>query len=106
MIAPFQSQTSILCQRTEKWRLRLTIGMKQNTQNKTNTTQHNTTQHNTTQHTKKKGSKCDVLDSVGKWYTATVIDVDDNANRVKVNYDQWSHRYDEWKQQTQKPKQN
>ena len=41
-------------------------------------------------------NKCDVLDSVHKWYTCTILKVDDGANRFKINYDGWSSRYDEW----------
>ncbi|ETO14017.1 OTU-like cysteine protease family protein [Reticulomyxa filosa] len=41
-------------------------------------------------------SQCDCLDSVDKWYTCHVIDADENANRIRVNYDEWSSKYDEW----------
>ena len=44
----------------------------------------------------KKDSKCDILDSVHKWYTTTVLHVDRGANRFKINYDGWSSRYDEY----------
>lgn len=40
-------------------------------------------------------SKVDALDSVNKWYTATVIN-SDGSNRVRISYDGWSSRYDEW----------
>eukprot|EP01083_Nonionella_stella_P285307 971136_1 len=41
-------------------------------------------------------NKCDVLDSVHKWYTCTILEVDPGANRFKINYDGWSSRYDEF----------
>eukprot|EP01083_Nonionella_stella_P070884 189955_1 len=41
-------------------------------------------------------SKVDTLDSVHKWYTSTIIDVDQTSDRIRINYDGWSSRYDEW----------
>ncbi len=34
-------------------------------------------------------NKCDVLDSVHKWYTCTILEVDPWAIRFKINYDGW-----------------
>ena len=44
----------------------------------------------------KVNGKCDVLDSVHKWYTCTILEDDPGANRFKINYDGWSSRYDEF----------
>ena len=40
--------------------------------------------------------KVDAVDSVHKWYFATIIDCDETSDRIRINYDGWSSRYDEW----------
>ena len=40
--------------------------------------------------------KCDVLDSVRKWYTCTILEESQAMNKLKIRYDGWSQRYDEW----------
>ena len=40
--------------------------------------------------------KCDVLDSVRKWYTCTILEESQAMNKFKIRYDGWSQRYDEW----------
>ena len=40
--------------------------------------------------------KCDVLDTVRKWYTCIILDENHGANTVHVRFDGWSQRYDEW----------
>ncbi|ETO33385.1 hypothetical protein RFI_03722, partial [Reticulomyxa filosa] len=42
------------------------------------------------------GSHVDCLDKVRKWYTATVIELDGANDRIQVNYDGWSSKYNEW----------
>ncbi|ETO12599.1 hypothetical protein RFI_24778, partial [Reticulomyxa filosa] len=41
-------------------------------------------------------SQCDCMDCTDKWYTCTVVSVDELTNSVKVNYDEWSSKHDEW----------
>jgi len=41
-------------------------------------------------------SQCDCLDSVHKWYTCHVVATNEKSNLVKLNYDEWSSKYDEW----------
>eukprot|EP01084_Bolivina_argentea_P043805 80671_1 len=41
-------------------------------------------------------SEIDVLDDFNKWYYATIIDIDQKSGRVKVNYNDWSSKYDQW----------
>lgn len=38
----------------------------------------------------------DVLDSVGKWAEAQVIEVDDAAGRILISYVYWSDKFNEW----------
>ena len=40
--------------------------------------------------------KCDVLDYAHKWYTATILETDPGANRLKIRYDGWPAEYDAW----------
>jgi len=45
-----------------------------------------------------KGSKCDAIDTVSKWYTVNILDAKEFI--VKINYDGWSSTYDEWVSRT------
>ncbi|ETO28198.1 hypothetical protein RFI_08932 [Reticulomyxa filosa] len=51
------------------------------------------------------GSQCDCLDSVHKWYTCHVIATDEISDAVRVNYDDWGDKYDEWISREAKTKQ-
>jgi hypothetical protein len=43
------------------------------------------------------GARIDALDTVRKWYDATIIAVDINTTtRVLVHFERWSNRWDEW----------
>ena len=42
------------------------------------------------------GSKCDVVDSVDRWYLSTIVDINKSKNQVLCHFDQWSNRYDTW----------
>ena len=41
------------------------------------------------------GSWLDVLDTVNKWYDATVLQIDNTKRTVKVHYNNWSNNWDE-----------
>ncbi|GAB5367283.1 hypothetical protein AAMO2058_001216900 [Amorphochlora amoebiformis] len=42
------------------------------------------------------GMALDVFDSADKWMSAYVIDVDGRYDMIKVHYDGWDAKYDEW----------
>ena len=42
------------------------------------------------------GSLVDALDIESKWYTGYVTNVDIKSGQVKIHYDDWSDRFDEW----------
>lgn len=41
-------------------------------------------------------SKCDVIDGINKWYTATILEYRERDDCFLFNYDGWTHKYDEW----------
>ena len=42
------------------------------------------------------GFHCDSLDQSAKWFTSKVVDVDEKESKVKIHYDGFSDRRDEW----------
>ena len=42
------------------------------------------------------GMKCDVKDTVHKWYVCTIIKVNEAKNQVFIHYDGWKEKYNEW----------
>ena len=43
-----------------------------------------------------KGQWVDVKDTVEKWLEAQIIEVSDDKKRVKIHYNKWGNRWDEW----------
>ena len=43
-----------------------------------------------------RGANVDALDTVSKWYTARVLQLNDERTHVLISYDGWSSKYDEW----------
>ena len=42
------------------------------------------------------GTKCDCLDSTDKWYQAEIMQENDNGELVRIHYQGWDEKYDEW----------
>lgn len=42
-----------------------------------------------------KGAFIDAKDSVGSWCLAQIVERDDSDDTIKVNFDGWSHKWDE-----------
>lgn len=40
--------------------------------------------------------KCDCMDTGKKWWTCTILAVDEASNRIQFHFDGWSARCDEW----------
>ena len=38
----------------------------------------------------------DALDIENKWYTAYILNIDQKSGKVKIHYDDWADRFDEW----------
>eukprot|EP01084_Bolivina_argentea_P249926 418543_1 len=42
------------------------------------------------------GTKCDCLDSTDKWYSASIVEISSNNKLLKIHYNAWDSKYDEW----------
>ena len=44
----------------------------------------------------KKGDFCEAKDFANNWYKSRIIEIDDEAKKLKVHFLGWNSRYDQW----------
>ncbi|OWF49738.1 PHD finger protein 20-like protein 1 isoform X2 [Mizuhopecten yessoensis] len=44
----------------------------------------------------RKGEKVEAMDFMKKWYSAKIVDIDDEEATVLIHFEGWNQRYDEW----------
>lgn len=42
-----------------------------------------------------KGAYIDAKDTTNQWLLAQIVERDDSEHQIKINYDGWSHKWDE-----------
>ncbi|XP_069106906.1 PHD finger protein 20-like protein 1 isoform X2 [Argopecten irradians] len=48
----------------------------------------------------RKGEKVEAMDFMKKWYSAKIVDIDEDEGTVLIHFEGWNQRYDEWVEMT------
>ncbi|XP_060069843.1 PHD finger protein 20-like protein 1 isoform X2 [Ylistrum balloti] len=48
----------------------------------------------------RKGEKVEAMDFMKKWYSAKIVDIDEEESTVLIHFEGWNQRYDEWVEMT------